>query len=86
MKLHEYGLRRRNEVHSENEVPELFKRKIEGPSSLLFLKTEQYYHNEILSQSNVQRQISDLTNCATHFSVRVSLKFHINGRELFVDL
>ena len=41
MKLREYGLRRRNEVHSENEVPELFKRKIEGPSSLLFLKTEQ---------------------------------------------
>ena len=33
--LHEYGLRRRNEVHSEHEVRELIKREIEGPSSLL---------------------------------------------------
>ena len=33
--LHEYGLRRRNEVYSEHEVRELIKREIEGPSSLL---------------------------------------------------
>ena len=32
--LREYGLRRRNEVHSVQEVREMSKREIEGPSSL----------------------------------------------------
>ena len=32
--LREYGLRRRNEFHSEHEVWEMIKREIEGPSSL----------------------------------------------------
>ena len=31
----EYGLRRRNEVHSEHEVREIIKRENEGPSSPL---------------------------------------------------
>ena len=79
-RLREFGLRRRNEVHSEHEVWEIIKREIEGPSSLLFLKTEQLYYNEILFQSNVQWQMPHLTNCVTHFSVRVSFKFHIDGR------
>ena len=79
-RLREFGLRRRNEVYSEHEVWEIIKREIEGPSSLLFLKTEQLYYNEILFQSNVQWQMPHLTNCVTHFSVRVSFKFHIDGR------
>ena len=33
-RLREYGLRRRNEVHSEYEVREVIKREIGGPSSL----------------------------------------------------
>ena len=80
-RLREYGLRRRNEVLSKREVREIIKRETEGPSSLPFLKTEQLYHNGILFQSRVQWQISHLTNCATNFSVRVSLKFHIDGRK-----
>ena len=80
-RLREYGLRRRNEVLSKREVREIIKRETEGPSSLPFLKTEQLYHNGILFQSSVQWQISHLTNCATNFSVRVSLKFHIDGRK-----
>ena len=76
-RLGEFGLRRRNEVHSEHEVWEIIKREIEGPSSLLFLKTEQLYCNEILFQSNVQWQMPHLTHCVTHFFVRVSFKFHI---------
>ena len=80
-RLREYGLRRRNEVLSKREVREIIKREIEGTSSLPFLKTEQLYHNGILFQSSVQWQISHLTNCATNFSVRVSLKFHIDGRK-----
>ena len=32
--LREYGLRRRNEIHSEHEVWEMIKHEIEGPSSL----------------------------------------------------
>ena len=34
-KLHHYGLRRRNQSHSEHTVREIVKREIEGPSSLL---------------------------------------------------
>ena len=79
-RLREHGLRKRIEVHSEHEFREIIYRGIEGPSSLLFLKTEQQFYNEILFQRNVQWQISHLTNSATHFSVRVSLKFHIDGR------
>ena len=79
-RLREFGLRRRNEVHSDHEVWEKIKREIEGPWSLLFLKTEQLYYNEILFQSNVQWQMPYPTNCVTHFSVRVSFKFHIDGR------
>ena len=80
-RLREGGLRRRNEVHLEHEVREIIKREIKVPSSLISLKTEQQYHNEILFQSIIQCQISHLTNCATHFfSFRVSLKFHIDGR------
>ena len=48
--------------------------------SWYFYKTEQQHHNEILFQSNVQWQISPLTNCITHFSVWVSSMFHIDGR------
>ena len=71
---------REKEKWSPFRVREIIKREIEGPLSLLFLKTEQLYHNEILFQSTVQWQISHLTSCATHFSVRVSLKCHIDGR------
>ena len=65
-RLREDRLKRRNEVHLEPEVREIIKREIEGPLSL-FLKTGQQYHNEIFFQSNVQWQISHLTNCATYF-------------------
>ena len=86
-RLRQYGLRRRNEVLSKREVREIIKREIEGPSSLPFLKTEQLYHNGILFQSSAQWQISHLTNCATNFSVRVSLKFHIDGRKKkYIDI
>lgn len=34
-RLSQYGLRRRNQVHSEHTVREIMKREIEGPSSLL---------------------------------------------------
>ena len=34
-KLHQCGLRRRNQGHSEHTVREIVKREIEGPSSLL---------------------------------------------------
>jgi len=34
-RLRQYGLRRRNHVHSEHTVREIIKREIEGPSSLL---------------------------------------------------
>ena len=60
---------REKEEKSPFRVREIIKREIEGPLSLLFLKTEQLYHNEILFQSTVQWQIS-----------RVSLKCHIDGR------
>ena len=33
--LRQYGLRRRNHVHSEHTILEIIKREIEGPSSLL---------------------------------------------------
>ena len=35
LRLRQYGLRRRNHVHSEHTVREINKREIEGPSSLL---------------------------------------------------
>ena len=34
-RLRQYGLRRRNHVHSEHTVREIIRREIEGPSSLL---------------------------------------------------
>ena len=52
-RLRQYGLRRRNHVHSEHTVWEIIKREIEGPSSLLG-----YRWNVEQAKNNVQCNFS----------------------------